>query len=115
MRSHAAVAVTCLLAVLLAGCTGNEFRASGTGIFPPYDGPVELLQQLPQPGSYDLVGVVLIRGVGFTDDDRMFEQLRELAGERGADAVIPQGKIRDDPTAEGGQERRLAGYAIRRR
>ena len=115
MMSRTRIPVICTLVALLAACAEDEFRASGLDSFPPHEGPVQVLAQLPQPGSYDLVGVVVVRGVGFTSDERMFEQLRAMAAERGADAVIPQGPIRNRPKTEGGEERRLAGYAIRRR
>ena len=115
MFSPKIVAVTCAALLSLAGCAESGFRASGVDTYPPYPGKVELLKKRPEPGSYDLVGVVTVTGVSFTSDKRMFENLRELAGSRGADAVIPQSDIKDRPKTDGGEERRLAGYAIRRR
>lgn len=100
---------------LLAGCASPQFNRSGLDDHGSHVGAVEVLDKLPTPGSYDLVGVVVVRGVGLTSDERMFDQLRAQAAERGADAVVPQGEIRNRPTTEGGEERRLAGYAIRRR
>ncbi len=100
---------------LLAGCATSEFRESQAPKYPPYEGRVELLESRPAPGSYELLGVVMVRGVGFTSDERMYNQLKALAAERGANAVIPQGEIKNRRNTEGGEERRLAGYAIRRR
>lgn len=110
MRILALIALT----VVLAGCASSEFTQSSAQKYPPFEGEVELLQTRPAPGSYELLGVVMVRGVGLTSDERMYKQLRELAAERGADAVIPQGEIRNRRTTEGGEERRFAGYAIRR-
>jgi len=99
---------------LLAGCASAGFEASGGERLPPHEGPVAVLERLPPPGSYRLLGVVTVHGVGLTSDARKLEHLEARAALAGADAVVPQGAIRDRPTADGGEERTLAGYAIRR-
>ena len=105
-----------LLVALLAGCASAEFTPSGVGEHPPrHEGEVAVLDRLPPVGSYRMLGVVTVRGVGITSDERMFEEFREMAARRGADAVVPQGKIRTGSTGDGGETRTLAGYAIRRR
>jgi hypothetical protein len=115
-RRRAACLVSLLLctAAALGGCASQEFKQSGLQTYPPYEGEVTQLDKLPAPGSYILLGVVVVRGVALTGNDEMYEQLKEQAAARGADAVVPQGKIKDRPTHEGGEQRRLAGYAILR-
>ena len=110
--------LTTMLAALalLAGCASSEFRQSGGGDLPPaHRGKVTILEQLPPPGSYRLLGVVTVRGVELTSDETMYEKLQVLAAEKGANAVVPQSRIKSRPTSEGGEERTLAAYAIYRR
>jgi hypothetical protein len=108
--------VPALLVAALTACASSDFRASGAGeALPPHEGPVAVLSRLPPPGTYRLLGIVTVNGVRLTSDERMFEQLTERAAARGADAVVPQGRIRVRPTTEGGEQRTLAAYAIRRR
>ena len=96
---------------LLFGCASAEFSSSGAVAAAPYAGEVQVLERLPAKGSYTMLGVVIVRGVEITDDERMFEQLKERAAAQGADAVVPQGPIRIQDTTE---TSRLAGYALRR-
>lgn len=104
----------CLLAaaLLLAGCASASFRAAGGEPLAPYRGEVRVLDRLPPAGQYRLVGIVTVHGVNLSSDARMFEQLKQLAAARGADAVVPQGGIRE---RAGGDERVLAAHAIRLR
>jgi hypothetical protein len=102
-------------ALLLAGCSETRFTPSAGGQAPaPHQGPVALLEQLPPEGSYRLLGVVKVTGVRLTSDARMYDDLRERAAASGANAVVPQGPIRDRPTRDGGTQRALAGWAIQR-
>jgi hypothetical protein len=98
--------------LLLAGCSSAEFEPSGVVAPAPYKGEVKVLDRLPPDGSYQLVGIVTVRGVNLSSDERMFEQLKARAAEQGADAVVPQGRIRE---RAGGDERVLAAHAIRLR
>jgi hypothetical protein len=100
------------VALLLAGCASSSFSPAGERVFPPHTGPVAVLDRLPAAGEYELVGIVTVRGVNLSSDARMLEQLQERAAARGADAVVPQGKIRE---RAGGDERVLAAHAIRLR
>ena len=108
--------VTAVIALaLLGGCTTSQFSPSGDSHAAPTSADdVQLLERLPAAGSYELLGVIIVRGVRLSSDERMFEQLKERAAQRGADAVVPQGKIRDQETTDGSETRRLGGYAIRR-
>ena len=97
---------------LLCGCASTQFSPSGAVAAAPYAGEVQVLERLPAKGSYTMLGVVIVRGVDITEDERMFKQLKERAAAQGADAVVLQGPIRVQDTTE---TRRLAGYAIRRK
>jgi hypothetical protein len=103
-----------LLAVVLlvTGCASSSFSPAGERVFPPHAGPVAVLDRLPASGEYELVGIVTVHGVNLSSDARMLEQLQQRAAARGADAVVPQGKIRE---RAGGDERVLAAHAIRLR
>jgi len=102
------------LVLALGGCASSKFTASGSERFAPWRGEVTVLERLPPEGTYRLVGVATVSGVTLTSDERMFDDLRALAAEHGANAVVPQGPIRDRATGGGGEERSLAAYAIRR-
>lgn len=104
----------CLLAavLLVAGCASSSFSPSGSETSAPHDGAVTVLERLPAAGEYRLIGIVTVRGVSLSSDERMFAQLKKNAAARGADAVVPQGKIRE---RAGGDERVLAAHAIRLR
>ncbi len=106
----------CLIVALLVlpGCTSSAFNPSSATRYPPYEGSVEVLTRLPKNGTYDLLGIVVVKGVALTSDARMFDRLKEEVAAKGGDAVIPQGEIRTRPTSDGGEDRTLAGYAIRR-
>jgi len=101
------------LTLLLGGCASPRFTPSGVERFPPWEGEVQVLERMPAQGSYRLLGVVMVSGVALTSDERMFDDLRKVAAENGANAVVPQGPIRDRPS-DGGTERTLAASAIRR-
>ena len=101
-------------ALVLGGCASSRFTSSGGEPLAPWRGEVQVLERLPPEGTYRLVGVVSVSGVALTSDARMFDDLRARAAERGANAVVPQGPIRDRATGGGGEERALAAYAIRR-
>ena len=108
------VTVICAL-LLLAGCANTEFSPSGDTRAPPYSGEVQVLQRLPAEGSYRMLGILIVRGVNLTSDERMFAQLKQRAAAQGADAVVPQGPIRAQINSDGGEDRKLAAYAILRK
>lgn len=98
--------------LLLVGCANTSFSPSSSEALAPHEGEVKVLDRLPPDGTYRLIGIVTVRGVNLTSDERMFEQLKKNAAAQGADAVVPQGKIRE---RAGGDERALAAHAIRLR
>ena len=99
---------------LLCGCATTDFAPTGDVSAAPYSGEVKVLERLPATGSYKMLGIVIVRGVALTSDERMFEQLKDRAAAQGADAVVLQGPIRTDENSAGGEDRRLAAYAISR-
>ena len=105
--------VTALVALLvLCGCTTTDFSSSGDSGAAPYAGEVQVLERLPAKGSYTMLGVLIVRGVNLTSDERMFEQLKERAAAQGANAVVLQGPIIEQENTTGGVDRRLGGFAI---
>ncbi len=97
----------------LSACTSQSFTSSSSKQFSPWTGEVQLLNKLPLAGTYVLIGVVKIEGSNYTSDDRMHENMKGKAAERGANAVVPQAKIKSQIISSGGTRRILAGYAIR--
>ena len=110
-----AVLHTLAMMLVLGACSETRFTPSaGGGASDPYEGRVELLERLPPEGTYRLLGIVKVTGVRITSDSRMYDDLRERAAASGADAVVPQGPVRERPNRDGRTQRALAGWAIRR-
>ena len=108
----------CLLIVLGAAATGCTSPArftpsSGAEKFPPYEGEVRVLQQMPAPGQFERVGVVIVEGVQLTADAALMDSARRKAAENGADAVVWQGPIQVTKDSAGGVKKTLAAWAIR--
>ncbi len=101
--------------LLLGACTSHSFSSSTTSQYPVWRGEVQILKQLPVPGSYALIGIVKIEGADMTSDERMFTQMKKRAADKGANAVVPQSKIKNQQLSSGGERRVLAAYAIRLR
>lgn len=104
-----------LALVLLSACASSSFTSSSNRQFPAWRGEVKVLKQLPPPGRYDLIGIVRIEGPNLASDERMYAQMKSQAAGRGANAVVPQSKIRETELSSGGRQRVLAAYAIRLR
>ncbi|MFT5445268.1 MAG: hypothetical protein ACI9DC_000428 [Gammaproteobacteria bacterium] len=99
---------------LLCGCASSEFSPRGDVRAPPYSGEVVVLDRMPAVGRYTMLGIVIVRGVTLSSDERMFDLLKERAAAQGADAVVLQAPLRTEDNADGGEKRRLAAHAIRR-
>ena len=99
---------------LLCGCASSEFSPRRDVRAPPYSGEVAVLERMPAVGSYKALGIVIVRGVALSSDERMFDELKERAAAQGADAVVLQAPLRTEDNGDGGENRRLAAYAIRR-
>ena len=107
-----------LLLVLIAavgGCASPaKFQpASGAGKFSAYEGEVKVLENVPSPGAYQRVGVVVVEGVLLTKESDMVAILKEEAAKRGADAVVMQGPVKVTKEPDGSTTQRLAAWAIR--
>lgn len=107
-----------LMAVVIVGvssCTSPAtFRpASGLVEFPPYEGDVRVLENLPPSSQYKRVGVVFVEGVLLTEDASMVASVKKKAGANGADAVVMQSKIKVIKNPDGSTTKKLAAWAIR--
>ena len=118
IRVHRWIAFLALLSVLamtFSGCTSPvKFRpATGAEKFPPYEGEVRVLENLPSSGQFRRVGVVVVEGVLLTKEDAMVDAIKREAAARGADAVVMQGPVKEMRDASGGVQKTLAAWAIR--
>jgi len=108
-----------LLLVLLIGTIGGcaspaTFQpASGAEDFPPYEGEVKVLENLPPSDQYKRVGVVVVEGVLLTKDADMVTILKEKAAAKGADAVVMQSPVKVTKQPDGSTTKRLAAWVIR--
>lgn len=103
-----------VLAAVLTGCVGAEFRPTPTApAFEPYTGEVKVLGRLPPAGRFERVGVVIAEGVKFTSKSTMLEQLKREAAARGANAIVLQSDVKTTPDSEGGERKKLAAWALR--
>jgi len=107
--------VLVLSLVLLSACASESFTSSTNKQYPAWRGEVKVLNKLPVAGSYELIGVVRIEGATMTSDDRMYSQMKAQAAARGANAVVPQSKIKTRTLSTGNKQQVLAAYAIRLR
>ncbi len=74
---------------ILCGCASSDFSSRGDVSAPRFSGEVVVLERMPAAGSFEMLGVIIVRGVALTSDSRMFDQLKERAAAQGADAVVP--------------------------
>jgi hypothetical protein len=81
--------------------------------FPPYEGDVRVLENLPPSNQYKRVGVVFVEGVLLTKDASMVASVKKKAAASGADAVVMQSKIKVIKNSDGSTTKKLAAWAIR--
>jgi hypothetical protein len=110
-------AIILLLAAAVAvigGCASPaKFQpATGAENLPPYEGEVKILENLPAPNQYKRVGVVTVEGVLLTKEEEMVAAIKELAAEKGANAVVMQSPVKVSRNQDGGTKKRLAAWAI---
>ena len=101
--------------VVIAACASPaKFQpASGAQSFPPYEGEVKVLQNLPPSGQYTRVGIVTVEGVLLTKEEEMMRLLKDKAADKGADAVVLQSPMKVTKDPDGSTSRKLAAWAIR--
>lgn len=117
-RGRAGRLSTVLMAVVMtaiSGCTSPAtFQpASRSEEFPPYEGEVRVLENLPASNQYKRVGVVIVEGVLLTKDAAMVASVKKKAAAKGADAVVMQSKIKVSKNHDGNTTKKLAAWAIR--
>ena len=117
-RGRAGRLSTVLMAVVMtaiSGCTSPAtFQpASRSEEFPPYEGEVRVLENLPPSNQYERVGVVIVEGVLLTKDAAMVASVKKKAAAKGADAVVMQSKIKVTKNHDGNTTKKLAAWAIR--
>ena len=113
MSKFIKLVVLLAISLSLSACTSQSFTPSSSKQFSPWIGDVQVLKKLPLAGTYVLIGVVKIEGTNYNSDDRMYDNMKARAAERGANAVVPQAKIKSQLTSSGSTRRILAAYAIR--
>ena len=93
---------------LLNACASSSFTPTPSATArPAYDGEVTVLRSYPADGTYEHLGIVSVTGRSLDDE----ESLIELMAERGANAIIVQGKPVKVITS-GGEQLRMAAPAI---
>lgn len=105
-----------LLAVLfIAGCASPAtFQASSGGkSYPPYEGEVRVLENLPPSDQYARIGIVKVEGVLLTKEAEMVAKIKDKAADKGANAVVMQSAMKVTKNSDGSTTRRLAAWAIR--
>jgi hypothetical protein len=109
------LALLAVLALMASSCTSPARFTPSTGSekYPPYEGQVRVLENLPPSGQFTRVGVVIVEGVQLTNDSDMVAAVKREAAKNGADAVVMQGPIKSARDASGGVQRTLAAWAIR--
>lgn len=117
-RRRVGRSLTVLLAVLIAaisGCTSPaKFQpASDSEDFPPYEGEVRVLENLPPSDQYKRVGVVFVEGVLLTKDASMVAAVKKEAAANGANAVVMQSAVKVTKNSDGSTRKKLAAWAIR--
>ncbi len=102
------------LAIAIGGCTSPaKFRPATGEKFPPYEGEVRLLENLPAPGQYRRIGVVVVEGVQLTQEAAMVDVAKRSAAANGADAIIKQAPVKLTKDGAGSVKKTLAVWAIR--
>ena len=99
----------------IAGCASPAtFQPSSGGQkFPPYEGEVRVLENLPSSDQYTRIGIVKVEGVLLTKEMEMVAKIKEKAADKGANAVVMQSAMKVTKNSDGSTTRRLAAWAIR--
>ena len=97
---------------LLNACASSSFTPTPSATArPAYDGEVTVLRSYPADGTYEHLGIVSVTGRSLDDEESLIELMAEIAAERGANAIIVQGKPVKVITS-GGEQLRMAATAI---
>ena len=92
-------------ALLLGGCAvlGGDPEAEA----------VEVLEAFPPRDRYQALGVVTAKTHGFFYENTLMGRLKAAAAERGANAIVLQGAVRQMRDARGHASQEAAAWAIR--
>ena len=109
------LAALIVIAAAIAGCASPAtFQPSSGGQnFPPYEGEVRVLENLPSSDQYTRIGIVKVEGVLLTKEAEMVAKIKEKAADKGANAVVMQSAMKVTKNSDGSTTRRLAAWAIR--
>ena len=107
-----AALVVLFAALLLNACASSSFAPTPSAAArPAHDGEVKVLRSHPVEGTYEHLGIVLVTGRSLDDEESLIELMVEIAAERGANAIIVQGKAVKVITS-GGEQLRMAATVI---
>ena len=104
-----------LAVALLAGCTSAEFnRNASAPAYPPYEGEVAVLTELPPAGQFERLGVVVATGGDAGTRKALLRSLKRKAAASGANAIMLQrDELREVRTTGVGTQTKLAAWALR--
>ena len=98
--------------VLLNACASSSFAPTpSASVRAAYDGEVKVLRSYPAEGTYEHLGIVSVTGRSLSDENDLIELMVKIAGERGANAIIVQGKPVKVTTSTG-EQLKMAATAI---
>ena len=97
---------------LVNACASSSFAPTPSAAGrPAHDGEVKVLRSYPAEGTYEHLGIVSVTGRSLDDEESLIELMVDIAAERGANAIIVQGKPVKVLTS-GGEQLRMAATAI---
>ncbi len=104
-----------LAGALLAGCSTAEFnRNASAPDYPPYDGEVAVLTELPPAGQFERLGVVVATGGDAGTRNALLRSLKKKAAAGGANAIMLQrDEVKELGTQGVGTQTKLAAWALR--
>ena len=104
-----------LAGALLAGCSTAEFnRNASAPDYPPYDGEVAVLTELPPAGQFERLGVGVATGGDAGTRSALLRSLKKKAAAGGANAIMLQrDEVKELGTQGVGTQTKLAAWALR--
>lgn len=88
MKQIIIIAVIAIMCLVILGCaTKIEFAQTGKA-YPPYDGPVKILEKLPTDKQYSEIGWISAEGDWNNPWGKMITELQEKAASKGANAIV---------------------------
>ena len=101
-----------ILTLLLNACASSTFTPTpSASARVAFDGEVKVLTSYPAEGTYEHLGIVSVTGRTLADEQDLIELMAEIAAQRGANAIIVQGKA-VKVAASTGEQLKMAATAI---